>query len=193
MIINFSITNYRSIRDKVTLSFLPYKSFKELPANSYKATDRIDLLRTAVIYGANASGKSNVLKALNDFFAFILKSTDLKLNQKIEIYEPFLLDTECEHTPTSFEIDFIASDQVRYKYAIEFNSEAIIKEELLCYPKGQKVIVFSRSKSKPIEFGTYLKGEKKSVEARLMNNQLFLTKGANENIEQLIPVYEYFT
>ncbi len=192
MLISFSVSNYRSIKNKATLSFIPVKAFKELPNNVFKVNSKINLLRSAVIYGANASGKSNILKAFNDLSAFVTNSTDLKLKQEIELYDPFLLDTTSGRKPTAFEVEFLDSDKLQYSYLIEFDSNSIIKEELLCYPKGQKVNIFTRIKNKPISFGTYLKGEKKSIEARLLTNQLFLSKGANENIEKLVPVYNFF-
>ncbi|MBI4648399.1 MAG: AAA family ATPase, partial [Bacteroidia bacterium] len=192
MLISFSVSNYRSIKNKATLSLLPVKAFKELPDNVFKANDKINLLRSAVIYGANASGKSNLLRAFEQFVNFILSSTDMKIEQKISLFEPFLLDTQSNHKSVRFEVEFLNDEQIRYIYSVELKSLQIFKEELYSYPKGQKTKIFIRTKSKPIDYGTLIKGEKKSIEARLLNNQLFLSKGANENIMILQKVYKYF-
>jgi len=192
MIINLAITNHRSIKDRVALSMLPAKAFKELPENLFKANEKIELLRSACIYGANASGKSNLLSGLINFGKYILDSTDLKLNQDINLYDPFLLDTKSAKLPSKFEIDFIAEDNIRYEYIVEISQKRVEFESLFFYPKGQKAKVFVRSKGNPIDFGTVIKGGKKSIESRLLDNQLFLSKATNEKTEALYHVYNYF-
>ncbi len=193
MITSFSFSNYRSAKNKVTLSMLPVKSFKELPDNRIETGAGINLLRTAVIYGANASGKSNILKALNDFRNYIINSTDLKVNQSIDLFDPFLLDESSKNKSTVFSIEFFTDEAIRHEYLIEITAYQVVKEELIYYPKGQKVNIFKRTAGAPINFGSVFKGEKKSIEARLLPNQLFLSKGANENIDLLKGIYQYFT
>jgi uncharacterized protein len=192
MILSFSFTNYRSVKNKVTLSMLPVKAFKELPDNWFKTEAGINVLRMAVIFGANASGKSNILRALNEFRKYIVNSTDLKVNQPITLFDPFLLDESTKQAPSVFYIQFFSEDFIRHEYSIEIISDKVLKEELIYYPKGQKVNIFKRQDGNPIIFGSVLKGEKKSIEARLLPNQLFLSKGANENIEILKGIYQYF-
>jgi AAA15 family ATPase/GTPase len=192
MLINFSITNYRSIKNKVSLSMLPTKAFKEIPSNLFNANDKFELLRSACIYGANASGKSNLLLGLINFGKFILESSDLKLEQPINLYDPFLLDTKSSKLPSKFEIEFFASDNTRYEYTLEITTKRIEFESLFFFPKGQRNKVFIRQPDSPIVFGSVIKGEKKSIESRLLDNQLFLSKAANEKIEALNPVYNYF-
>jgi len=188
MLISFSVTNYRSIKDTATLSFLPVKAFKELPGNVFKATDKINLLRSAVIYGANASGKSNVLKALEGFVRFLLYP-DSFFFEKIELYDPFLLNKETFENPSKFSIEFIDNEKVHFKYSIEFSRKEVISEELLCFPKGQKTRIYTRNINNPIEYGTIIKGEKKSVETRLSKSQLFFSKAASENIYPLQDLF----
>lgn len=192
MLINLAISNYRSIKDKVALSMLPAKAFKERPTNLFHANEKFELLRSACIYGANASGKSNFILGLISFGKYILESSDLKLEQEIPLYDPFLLDLKSSKLPSKFEIDFIASDNIRYEYIVEISHKKVEFESLYFYPKGQKSKVFVRINGKPIDFGTIIKGEKKSIEARMLDNQLFLSRAANEKIEALYPVYNYF-
>ncbi len=192
MLLSFSVSNYRSIRDKVTLSLLPVKSYKELSNNVVDVGDKAKCLRSAVIYGANASGKSNVLNALTGFIELIQSSSDHKLNDKIKLYDPFLLDNKSGKLPSTFELEFLIKE-VRYVYAIACDADCIQTEKLFYYPKGQKVRVFERTETNKFRYGTVLKGEKKSIENRLLDNQLYLSKAANEKIEKLINIYSYFS
>ena len=126
---------------------LPVKSFKEISDNCIQTGTKINLLRTAVIYGANASGKSNILKALNDFCNYIINSTELKLNQPIALYDPFLLDESTQKESSIFHIEFLLGEMIKHEYTIEIVSERVINEELLYYPKGQKVNIFKRNRT----------------------------------------------
>ena len=117
MILSFSVSNYRSIKDKISLNMLPVKSYKELPNNVASINDKSKLLRSAVIYGANASGKSNVLNALIGFIELIKNSTKNQLNDKLSIYDPFLLDKASSNTPSEFELEFLLNE-IRYVYFV---------------------------------------------------------------------------
>lgn len=192
MIRSFSLSNYRSIKNRASLSLLPSKSSKELPENVFSIADKFNVLGSAVIYGANASGKSNFLKGLVDFVEFILKSNSNQLNDTIQIYDPYLLDKTSENQSSNFEIDFILN-HTRYIYTVSCMPTEITYESLSYYPKGQKVLVYERDKGNPIKFGTVLKGEKRSIEARLLPNQLFLSKSANENLDFIAQIYLYFS
>ena len=193
MLVEFSVENFRSIKKEQTISLLATKS-KEHPENliAYSDSSKFNILRSAVIYGANASGKTNILKALENLVYFILFSTDLKLEQKIPSYKPHKLDNAYHDQPTKFQIEFIGPSNVRYRYLIHFTANEVIREELLFYPKKQEAILFSREKGKKIKFGNYLTGRKKNIEAELLPNNLFLSKAANSNLEHLQKIYIYF-
>lgn len=191
MLLSFSISNYRSIKDEISLSFLPLKSHKDLPNNIAEIGDKVKVLRSAIIYGANASGKSNVLKALTGFIELIQNSSTYKLNEKIKLYDPFLLDNESKKHPSVFRLEFLIG-QIRYIYDVSCNTNCIKTEKLYYYPKGQKVRIFERTATSKFHYGTVLKGEKRSIENRLLENQLYLSKAANENISILSDVYKWF-
>lgn len=192
MILSFSLSNYRSIRDKAALSLIPAKSVKELPDNVFLVEDKFAVLRSSVIYGANASGKTNVINALVEFVQFIKNSSKNSLKDSVPIYDPFLLDKTSEKQPTEFEIIFLYN-KIRYIYIVSCVKENIVYESLNYFPKGQNVLVFERKEKNPIKFGSVLKGEKRSIEARLLPNQLFLSKAANENLDFLVQIYTYFS
>jgi len=194
MILEFSVENFKSIKDKQTLSMLS-SSLKENLANTFTYSnnrDNFNLLKFSAIFGANGSGKSNLLESIDCLKNFVLNSTDTKVTEKIGFYYPFKLDEECSQKPTKFEIEFINSDKIRYKYGVSYNNIEILEEYLFYYPNRQEAKLFVRKKNKAIDYGESLKGSKKIIEQQLLNSVLFLSKGANSNNSQLESIYTFF-
>ena len=195
MIIEFSVENYRSFHGLQTLS-LVCGSVRELPENHTVPANEpsLKILKSAVIYGANGSGKSNLVRAMNGFFNFILDSTDLKYEQPIfhSVADPFRLHPGSTELPTTFSIEFIALCGIRHIYSVSLDSSRIIREKLVFFPKKQEALLYSREHGKPIVYGSLLKGRKKSIESELLPNTLFLSKAANSNHPQLKKVYAFF-
>lgn len=193
MLIDFSVSNYRSIKDELTLSMMAIKSTvesNELVIELKK--EKFKVLPLAVIYGPNASGKSNIIKAFKAFCSLIYSSDNKKIDEPIQHYKPFKLCNETIIQPTTYDCEFIIDDD-RYRYKIEYNLIEILLEELYIYPEGREATLFKRSKNKKMIFGTYFKGPKKSIENALLPNTLFLSRGANQSSsEQLKKVYRYF-
>lgn len=126
MLIEFTVGNFLSFNQQRTLSFKS-KGISELKSN-IALNNNQKLLKSAVIYGANSSGKSNLIKAMETMKDIVL--TSVKLNDTDELeYSPFLLSTESETEPTLFEISFLDREQV-YKYGFEYNQNQIINEWL---------------------------------------------------------------
>jgi len=150
----------------------------------------MNLLKSTLIYGGNASGKSNLLKAFAALINLVKNSVDYKLDQKIEFFEPFKLDTSTRYIPIEFEIDFLSKDQIKYKYKIIYNSNKILHESLFFYPLGQKAKLFIREKNGKITYGEYFKGVKKH---KILPNQLLLSKAGKEPIESLQEPYRFFS
>lgn len=191
MIIEFAVKNFRSIRDRESISFLASGKVKEHQRNVIKY-NRMSLIKAAAIYGRNASGKTNFLKALTALDYLVGNSSDFKLGEKIPPYEPFKLDAVSPTQPVELYIDFVAPDGLRYIYEIGYTQTEIVNEVLRFFPKTQPTKLFSRKKGKKISFGSSLKGDKKGIERQLLENQLFLSKGANSNIEQFKAPYLFF-
>ncbi|MDM8539518.1 ATP-binding protein [Desulfococcaceae bacterium HSG9] len=193
MLIDFTIKNYRSIRESITLSALA-TNISEHPDNVFQSEREktINLLKTAVIYGANAAGKSNIIKAFETFIDFVIKSTDLKLGDKLFYYDPFRLNKNSSGEPTMFEIEFLGNDSVRYRYEIHFDHDEILKESLVFFPKGYEAVLFHREKGQRIKFGKNFQGPAKTIENQLLENHLFLSKAANSNNKLLREIYLYF-
>jgi AAA15 family ATPase/GTPase len=193
MLLNFRVSNFRSINEMVELSMIP--SDLKNPINVIKktnlqATKNKDYygLTSVAIYGPNASGKSNIIRALSDFLIFFKSSTDNKPNEIINLYEPFKLNEESLHKPSCFSIDILVN-QIKYVYSIEVFRNEILKESLFSYPKGLKVKVFERNRQEFTKGNGY-EGIFESIKQRTNENQLFLGKAALENIEIAKEVYQ---
>jgi uncharacterized protein len=198
MIIEFSISNFRSIKETIEFSFQADAS-KNHRDNFFDVTldgdKQIRLLKAAAIYGANASGKSNVLKALHTFCQLILNSTDFKNGENIPdtYYNPFLLDTQTKGLPVHFKIAFIAKDLIRYDYEIKYNEQHIVFERLDFYPEGNKNLLFERLGDEDdfsIKFGRRFKiGD---APKRVISNRLYLSVLGNLPHGQAENIYLYF-
>jgi uncharacterized protein len=191
MLIEFSITNFRSIRERQTFSMETINKFKELPKNISKIQNS-SLLRTAAIYGKNASGKSNFVLAFKALTYIVEKSATFKMNSKIKCYEPYEFDKDSDKEPVIFETLFYGKDNIKYYYKIAFNEEKILDEQLVYYPKKQPTKLFKRDESGNIEPGDIIKNKIGNVSKTLFLNQLFLSKVSTEKIEELIMPYLFF-
>lgn len=190
MILRIDIENFKSIRDRISISFEATKD-KELASNYAEIPNIGNVLKTTAFYGANASGKSNVLQAFRAILHLISFSADFKPNQNIGPYEPFKLNAASQNKPVFFEVEFVATDGLKYIYSISFTKSKIEKEELYFFPKNRKVKLFIRE-SNQYSYGTHYKGEKKSIEGKTLPNQLFLSKAVLDNVVPLIPVFNHF-
>ena len=193
MILSFKIENFRSIKSPVTIDLTTEKRLNEddLPHNSFVQNEN-EIVKSLVLYGRNASGKSNILLSLKALSYLIEESDAFKHEEKILPYEPFLFDNEYINKPVKFEVGFISIEsKTRYKYAISFNSSEIIYEALYFYPEGVSAKLFERKKQK-YSYGEYYRGTKKKIEDDLLPNQLFLSKSSTSKVKYLDEVYLYF-
>lgn len=190
MILNIKIENFRSIKDQVCVSFEATRQ-RELQDNYINIRNIGSILKSSVIYGANASGKSNILIAFEAIEYLVLNSQNFKPNKSIGPYEPFKLDVNSKKEPVNLELDFIANDNIRYIFSLSFTEYQIVKEKLDFFPKRQISNLYIRT-GKKVKYGDYYKGERKSIEKKLLPNQLFLSKAIIDNVEILKPVYSFF-
>ncbi len=198
MLIEFSTANFRSLRDRQTLSLTKAKGDELVESNTFTtvAANKFELLRSAAIYGPNASGKSNFLLALQTMKEIILKSaTNLQRGDKLPV-TPFRLSKATRHAPSEFEVIFIV-DKVRYQYGFSATEDRIHEEWLLAYPKGQPQRWLGRvwdeqKQSYDWKLGNNLTGEKQLWQKSTRDNALFLSTAVQLNSEQLQPVYDWF-
>ena len=194
MIIEFEVANYRSLRDSLVLSMVAEAKEDHEDFIFQPEGQKMPLLKSCVIYGANASGKTNVLRGLRELQRLVVNSSDLKVGDVIPTaMETFRLDAICTKSPVRFSLEFICTDGVRYIFFVAVDVlYGVVEEKLESYPLGKPRLLYHRRRGKPINFGDTLKGHKRSIEESLIDNVLFLSKAANSNQEQLVPIYMYF-
>lgn len=156
MIINFSVENFGSIKEKQTLSFLANKSDHLEDYYIIEPIKGLRLNKLALIYGANASGKTTVLKAL-DFLKYINTNPFSKKTAKFD-FKPFLFDDKTPSQNTKFEIEFVQFGE-KYFYEVELNKNCIVYEKLLNYNPG-KAVVFERTTDEKKELTSIKFGSK---------------------------------
>lgn len=196
MLISISIENFRSIKDKATITFNGSGKHHHLTNNLFECTKSgLSYLKSIGFYGANASGKSNILLAFQALKYLIVMSGNLKDGESIPCYEPFKLNKRCTDLPTRFELSFISTDDIRYTYQIAFNEKRIIEEVLDFYPNKVKSNLFNRQEHddwNTISFGTKYKGGTKKIP--FFANNTYLSKAGNNASAPVIvrDIYNLF-
>jgi AAA15 family ATPase/GTPase len=198
MLIEFKFRNYRSFRDEAVLSMVA-SSDKSLPENTIPVPSfgNRHLLRSAVVYGANAAGKTNLIKAIGFVRKFVNSSMERELNTPIKA-TPFLLTLEANRAPSEFELTFLDDDGVRYQYGFHLTTQRIEREWLVVYPKGSPQTWFERehtgqSDTEPTwYFGRNMKGKNNQLAELTRPDVLFLSNAAKLNHRQLGHVFEWF-
>ena len=190
MVLEFSVENFRSFRDKQTFSMLADLAKSEYPENIIRREKGMNILKSAVIYGANASGKSNLMKAFQALRELVLNSGKNTPRENFEVYSPFKFNPDVSLQETQFELIFLVA-QTRYHYTLSILRDRVVSEKLIFYPQGREAKLFHRT-GQEFEFGDYLKGQKAVVAELTATNQLFLSKAAQNNLHQLSAVFLFF-
>ena len=192
MLLRFRFSNFRSFREEQELSLVAASALREdLPtAIAHPPSMKEGVLPVSAIYGANASGKTNVLRAFS-FASLAVKNSHNRWEPDGPIrIEPFLGSREQRVTWSSFEFDFLIKG-VRHSYGFRLDAGAILEEWLFVYPKAKKQSWFHRQRGKPISFSAKMPGANKVTEGITRKNSLFLSAAAQNNHEALTPVFEW--
>jgi AAA15 family ATPase/GTPase len=167
------------------------------PENIMEATSssKLNILRTVAIYGANSSGKSKLLDAINFIDSFVSTSFLRKLNASIPVAS-FIYNEDAQNAPTDFEVTFVQKN-IRYQYGFSVDKKRVHKEWLFSWPRGRQAIYFERTYDKDSDvdqykFGDLLKGEKEKIKESTRSNVLFLSTAAFLNHKQLQKVHAWF-
>lgn len=187
MLIQFSVENYLSIKDKVVLSML---ASKDTEHSDFLIRDgNKDYLKSAVIYGANASGKSNVLNAFWFMVNYVLTSHNQQLHKRIDRI-PFKFDPVTPSQPSTFEVIFVTGG-IRYVYGFSVTDREVTEEYLYYYPNGRPALIFERTETKNFRF-TIDAEEQTPLKERTSANKLYLSVASNWSYSKVIPVLEWF-
>lgn len=190
MLIEFSIENFRSIRERITLSLVS-SSDKSLDYNLIKTdiSEKDCFLRSEVIYGANASGKSNIVSAFKFLKELVENSHNNQKDTKIKI-SPFKLDANYSSEPSKFEVVFIKKN-TKYVYGVSVTNEKIIDEYLYHYPKGSRALLFMRSNTIDYKF-TVDKYDQEFFSRKTLENVLYLSRSTQLAYKKTSEAFDWF-
>ncbi|MGI5101213.1 AAA family ATPase [Treponema vincentii] len=194
MLIDFTVSNYQSIKEAQTFSFVSESRTEDKNAVFNLENNTIKLYPFSIIYGPNASGKSKFISALDDLCDFVQESYKYEEGVDIPAYKPFLLDKEYINKPTHFEIEY-EIDNNRYLYILEIGKNIVLKEELYLYSynkRASRSTLFKRERDKDIYYGSLFSGSKKALETFLLPNQSLLSRTGNSNNDSLKEPYKFF-
>lgn len=174
MLIEFSVNNYKSIKDDLTLNMMDLN-------NSSKA------LPSVVLYGANASGKSSVMQALMTMQRIVLNKDRIMLSTDKLPYNPFRLSSQTENAPTSFDVVFEMKSK-KYKYGFSYDSKKIVSEYLLVYETARPTTIYE------FENGVFKPNSKIPSLKKIVkpDNFLYLWEADKQNVESAKIVLEWF-
>ena len=189
MILEFSITNFLSFKEKVTFSMVA-NATNGLDDN-YIISNNRRVLKTNAIYGANASGKTNLFKILTIAISMLRSSNTTNINAKLPI-TPFKFDKNTLNKPSEFEIKFIVDD-VRYVYGFVADSNKIYEEYLYYYPNGRETKIFDRTNTNDYSFPQ--KDEKilNDIASKNAPNKFFIATATNWNYEKTKVPYKFLS
>ena len=199
MLLEFRVSNYRSFRDEQTFSMLAYPRHEE-GLNTHAFATGVEnippVLKTAAIYGANASGKSNLLKAIQFMRSFVIQTVTNPSPVLNAAFSPFLFDDDSVNKPSSFEVTILVNS-VRYQYGFSILKGRVLEEYLLAYPQKLAQTWFSRTWNSQTEqyeysYSTFFKGSKKTWEKMTRDTALYLSTAVALNNIQLKPIYDWF-
>jgi AAA15 family ATPase/GTPase len=189
MLIEFNVTNFLSFKNRATFSMMASND-DTLAETNVIESGKHRLVRSAVVYGANASGKSNLLEAFSFMRKMVLNSSkDTQANEAIDV-DPFLLSTECDGKPSGFEVLFV-HDGIPYRYGFEVDQKGVRSEWLFSRPTTKEGSHFTREGA-DIKVNPDWFKEGKGLETRTRENALFLSVCAQFNGELATALLSWF-
>lgn len=192
VLLSFRAENARSFRDPLELSLLPTamaesEVVREVPWR--EGGSPIGVLPVAGVLGANASGKSNMLRIMDDMRRLVLTSFRLGVPTGGIERHPFRLDGTSA-LPTRFEVDLIV-EGIRYEYGFSFDDDRVLTEWAFYFPKGRAKLLFERN-GDDVDFGSEARRSSRAAFDLLRPNALFLSTAASANHPALLPLFEWF-
>jgi hypothetical protein len=193
VLLAFRAENVRSFRDQVELSMVATAMAKADDVR--QVAWRVDgpgvgVLPVAGVFGANASGKTNILRAMDDMRTHVLQSFRTGNPTGGIVRRPYLLDASYRSAPSRYEVDIVLNG-VRHEYGFRLDDSRVIEEWAFRYPHGRSALLFHRRES-DVELGTVERAKGRAVTELLRPNALFLSTAASANHATLLPLYAWF-
>lgn len=189
MLLEFEVENFRSFADPMTLSLIAStdRSHGDHLIGMEGSRDRV--VRSASVYGANASGKSNLIMALGIVQTIVLRSHLAQLGEHLPFF-PFKFARPGEMTSTRYRLVFLA-EGVEYEYSLRHNAEMVLEESLYHYPKNRRAIIFERVCGQELR-APQDDGSLREIASRTIPNALLLSKAVQDNLAIVIPAFRWF-
>lgn len=192
MILKIEFENFFSIRDRIRIDFraanINTALARELGHNVLN-WNGVPILKSVGLFGPNASGKSNIIKAINFCCRMVLDS-HLNNEGAVFSFEPFKFDGYLDK-PSKFLIDFVC-DNVEYEYSFELTKNRILSESLYYYPVGRRAKIFVRDIDGKYSFGSGVFNKPTDVVLNTSDKNLFLSRASSMNRELAQKLYRYF-
>jgi AAA15 family ATPase/GTPase len=189
MIISFSVENWMSFRNRVTFSMVASRERQhgERVPRLIKYQTRI--LPVAAVYGGNASGKTNLFKALNFAKGLVVKGT--QPDSLIDV-DPFRLDAQSVESPVLFSFELLI-DETIYEFSFAVTRKAVLEEKLVHITSTSERVLYHRKDNLPHFDGTLGKDQFLQFAFKgTRDNQLFLTNSVSQKVETFKPVHDWF-
>lgn len=191
-LVTFKACNVRSYREPVTLSLQATRVANAEVVRDLRTASAAPerLLPAAGVFGANASGKSNVLRAMADMRATVLNSFVNRAQGASSRRRPFLLDAEASESPSEFVVELILNG-VWWQYGFEVDGQKVVREFAYHYPRARQALVFERDADE-VSFGAAFRSAGRSLLPLLRDNALLLSIcGAADN-PQIGPLFDWW-
>lgn len=191
MLLSFRMENVRSFRDETELSMLatPLAEQRFVREIDWRESGRpIKVLPVAGIFGANASGKTNLLEAMDDMRMYVVESFRRDLDE--QEHWPFRLVEDAKSRPSRYEIDLVLNG-VRHQYGFVLGNAGVLEEWAFRYPHGRPATLFER-KGDAVESAQAGRAETRDVQKLLRPRSLFLSTAAAAKHPLLIPLHDWF-
>ncbi|AJQ30036.1 hypothetical protein JBW_04707 [Pelosinus fermentans JBW45] len=190
MLLEVKIENFYSIKEQVVFSMLAgpdtTMNYNLYSPENYKSTR---ILKSAVFYGANAAGKTNVLRGLKFIERIILENNTRQDGDEINVI-PFRMDEKYKDMPSKFDIIFIHQG-IKYAYGFTIDRKKVHSEYLYNYPKGRQATLFERTDTNRFKF-TKDKEEQEALSRRTLSNRLYLASATEWNYKPIAKAFEWF-
>ena len=189
MLVEFSVKNFLSFKEKTTFSM--NASIDKSLENNIAEVKNNRILKVTAIYGANASGKSNLFEILAIVHSMIKNSNTLSPNSLLPV-TPFKLDKKTINEPSEFEIKFIVKD-IKYVYGFKMDKKNIYEEYLYYYPNNRIAKIFTRKNINDYSFTSDEESKLNDIKEKNTNNKFFLSTATNWNYDKTKPAFDFIT
>ncbi|HQQ24971.1 MAG TPA: ATP-binding protein [Methanomassiliicoccales archaeon] len=189
MLLEFEVENFRSFADPVSFSMIASSDRSHADHLIAVEGSRDRLMRSASIYGANASGKSNLVMAMGMLQTLVLRSHLAQFGEPMPFF-PFKFGKPGELISTHYRAVFLA-DGVEYEYSLRHDAARVLEESLYHFPKNRKAIIFERAEGRELR-APQDDGTLRAIAEKTLPNALLLSKAVQDNHASAIPAFKWF-